>query len=177
MLAKQGNSRNKIDIKRIVFYALMVAICLIVGYLENILSLSLIAIAPGIKLGLSNAVALVLVCSGDTKGAWLINITRILLSALLFGSAISLVFALAGGIASLLLVSVIARFKSVSAIGISIASGTVHNVFQCVAASVFVGKGVFFYLPTLLIFGALCGAFCGVLAHVTLKKIKTKATF
>lgn len=177
MPTKQGNSRNRIDIKRLVTYALLVAVCLIVGYLESLLSLTLIAVAPGVKLGLSNAVALILVCSGDTKGAWMVNITRILLSALLFGSAISLVFALAGGIASLLLVSVIARFKSVSAIGISIASGTVHNVFQCVAATVFVGTGVIYYLPALLLLGALCGAFCGVLAHVTLKKIKTKATF
>ena len=145
--------------------------------ISSLLSLTLIAVAPGVKLGLSNAVALILVCSGDTKGAWMVNITRILLSALLFGSAISLVFAMAGGIASLLLVSVISRSKNISEIGISMASGTVHNIFQCVAATVFVGTGVIYYLPALLLLGALCGAFCGVLAHVTLKKIKTKATF
>lgn len=177
MPTKQGNSRNRIDVKRLVVYALLVAVCLIVGYLESLLSLTLIALAPGVKLGLSNAVALILVCSGDTKGAWLVNITRILLSALLFGSAISLVFALAGGIASLIVVSVIVRFKSVSEIGISIASGTIHNVFQCVAAAFFVGGGVVYYLPALLLFGALCGAFCGVLAKLSLKKLKTKANF
>lgn len=177
MPAKQGNSRNKIDVKRLALYALLVSVCLIVGYLESFLSLTLIAVAPGVKLGLSNAVALILVCSGDTKGAWAVNITRIFLSALLFGSAISLVFALAGGVASLAVVSCIARLKSVSEIGISIASGAVHNTFQCIAAMAFVGVGVVYYLPALLLFGALCGAFCGVLARVILKKLKTKAIF
>lgn len=177
MPTKQGNSRNRVDIKRLVIYALLVAVCLIVGYLENLLSISLIAVAPGIKLGLSNAVAIILVCSDDVKGAWTVNIARILLSALLFGSVISLVFSLAGGIASLLLVSIISRSKNISEIGISMASGTVHNIFQCVAASVFVGTGVVYYLPALLLCGALCGAFCGVLAQIVLKKIKTKALF
>ena len=177
MPTKQGNSGNKIDIKRLVVYALLVAVCLIVGYLENLLSISLIMIAPGVKLGLSNAVAIILACSNDVKGAWAVNISRIFLSALLFGSAISLVFSLAGGIASLVLVSVISRSKHISEIGISMASGTVHNVFQCVAASVFVGAGVIYYLPALLLCGALCGAFCGALAQMVLKKLKTKALF
>lgn len=177
MLTKQGNSRNRIGIKRIALYALLVSVCLIIGYLENFLGLSLIAVAPGIKLGLANAVALMLVCCEDTRGAWAVNITRIFLSALLFGSPISLLFSLSGGIASLVVVSIIARFKSVSEIGISIASGTVHNIFQCVAATVFVGVGVIYYLPVLLLLGAICGAFCGVLARLTIKKIKTKRVF
>lgn len=177
MLAKQGNRGNKVNTKRLALYALFVSICLVVGYLESFLSLTLIAAIPGIRLGLSNAVALVLVCRGDIKGAWAVNIARICLSALLFGSPISLMFSLSGGIASLAVVSVISRLKSVSEIGMSIASGAIHNVFQCVAAMVFVGAGVVYYLPVLLFFGALCGAFCGILAQVTIKKLKTKSNF
>ena len=88
MSSKQSDGRNKINIKRLTLYAMLVAVCLIVGYLESILSISLTAIAPGIKIGLSNAVVLTLICTGDIKGAWAINIARICLSALLFGSPI-----------------------------------------------------------------------------------------
>lgn len=177
MSAKQGNSRNRIDIKRVALYALLVSVCLIIGYIENLLSITLIAVAPGIKIGLSNAVALVLACRGDVKGAWLVNIARICLSALLFGSPISFAFSLFGGVASLVVISVLSKTRSVSEIGISIAGGAIHNIFQCVAAILFVGVGVFYYLPVLLLCGAVCGAFCGVLARAILKKIKTNATF
>ncbi|MBQ8266905.1 MAG: Gx transporter family protein [Clostridia bacterium] len=156
---------------------MFVAVCLIIGYLESLLSISLIAVAPGVKLGLSNAIALTLICRGDIKGAWAVNITRICLSALLFGSPVSFLFSLAGGAASTAVACVLSKLKSVSAIGISIAGGTVHNIFQCVAATAFVGVGVVYYLPALLIFGALCGAFCGVLVKLVLNKVKINGIF
>ncbi len=177
MSAEQGNSRNKINIRRITLYALLVAVCLIIGYLEGFLSISLIAVAPGVKIGLSNAIALTLICKGDIKGAWAVNITRIALSALLFGSPISFLFSLAGGVASTLTACLLSRVKSVSIIGISIAGGTTHNIFQLFAATALVGAGVIYYLPLLLIFGGICGALCGVLAHLVLNKINISKLF
>ena len=177
MSAKQGNCGNRINIRRITLYALLVSVCLIIGYLESLLSISLIALAPGVKLGLSNAITLTLICRGDIKGAWAVNVARITLSALLFGSPISFLFSLAGGVASTLTACFLSKLKSVSAIGISIAGGTVHNVFQCVAATAFVGVGVIYYLPALLLLGALCGAFCGTLVKLVLNKVKINGIF
>lgn len=155
----------------------MVAVCLIVGYLESILSTTIIAVAPGVKIGLSNAVALTLICKGDIKGAWAVNITRICLSALLFGSVVSFLFSLAGGVASTAAACLLSRLKSVSPIGISIAGGVIHNVFQLLAATAFVGVGVVYYLPILIAFGAVCGALCGILTNLVIKKIKTSGIF
>ena len=169
MSTKQGDSRNKINIKRLTLYALLTAVCLIIGYVESLLSIGLVAIAPGVKIGLSNVVALTLVCSGDIRGAWAVNITRICLSALLFGSPISFLLSISGGVASTAVSCVLCRAKSVSTVGISIASGVTHNVFQLVAAMFLVGFGVAYYLPILIILGAFCGAFCGVLARLVLK--------
>ncbi len=169
MSAKQGDSRNKINIKRLTIYALITAVCLIVGYLEGLLAISLTAIAPGVKLGLSNAVALALICAGDIKGAWAVNVTRICLAALLFGSPISFLLSLAGGVASTAVSCLLSRSKNISAIGISIAGGVIHNAFQLVAAMFIVGFGVIYYLPILIGLGAVCGAFCGVLAQMVLK--------
>lgn len=169
MPSKQGYSRNKVDIKRLTLYAMLVAVCLIVGYLESLLSISLIAIAPGVKIGLSNAVVLTLICAGDIKGAWAVNIARICLAALLFGSPISFLLSLSGGLASTLVATLLCKAKSVSAVGISIAAATVHNVFQLIAAMAIIGFGVIYYLPILIGLGAVCGAFCGVLAGIVAK--------
>ena len=177
MSAKQGGSGNKLNIRRITLYALTVVLCLVVGYLESILSTALIAVAPGVKIGLSNAVALTLICNGDFKGAWAVNITRICLSALLFGSPVSFLFSLAGGVASTATACLLSKLKSVSPVGISLAGGVVHNIFQLLAAIAFVGVGVIYYMPALIAFGALCGALCGVLANLIIKKIKTNGIF
>lgn len=175
MPAKQGNSGNKLNIKALSFYALMVALCLIIGYIESLVNLSFIA--PGIKLGLSNSVCLMLVYKADIKGAFAVNIARIMLSALLFGSPVSLAFSVCGGVMSLLAVSLVSRSKNVSEIGASILGGAVHNVFQCVAAVVFVGAGVLYYMPILLPIGAVCGGFTGMLVKLILKKVKTNGIF
>ena len=172
MSTKQGDSRNKVNIKRLTLYAMLVAVCLIVGYLESLLSISLIAIAPGIKIGLSNAVVITLICTGDKKGAWAVNIARIGLSALLFGSPVSFLLSLSGGVASTLVSCLLSRSKSVSVIGISIAGGVVHNVFQLIAAMIITGTGAIYYLPILLSLGAVCGAFCGVMANIVFTKSK-----
>ncbi len=172
MSSKQSAGRNKINIKRLTLYAMLVTVCLIVGYLESVLSISLTAIAPGIKIGLSNAVVLTLICTGDIKGAWAVNIARICLAALLFGSPISFLLSLSGGVASTLVACLLSRLKSVSIIGISIAGGVLHNVFQLVAATFITGAGVAYYLPILLLLGGVCGAFCGVMAQLVFSKSK-----
>ena len=172
MCTKQGNNRNRIRIKKLTVYALLVSACLIVSYLESLLSITFMAIAPGVKIGISNAIVLVLVFKGDKKGAWAVNVTRICLSALLFGTPLSFLLSLAGGVSSIVVACALSKSKAFSAIGISIASAVTHNIFQLVAATVFTGIGVIYYLPVLLLLGAICGAFCGILAQLVLKHSK-----
>lgn len=175
MPAKQGNSGNRVAAANLTRYALLTAACLIVGYVESLLPLAFIA--PGVKLGLSNAVAMLLVLSGDTKGAFAVNITRILLSALLFGSIFSLIFSLSGGIFSLIAAAIFKRLKSLSAIGVSMISGVVHNIFQLISAVFITGAGVLYYIPILILSGAACGGLVGLLTKVLLKKLKTNRFF
>ena len=78
--------------KRVSTYGILVALCMVFGWVENLISLSFIA--PGIKIGLANSVCLLLVLNKDIKGAFFTNIARILLSALLFSTPFSLVFSL-----------------------------------------------------------------------------------
>ena len=149
---------------------MLTAVCLIIGYVESLMELSFIA--PGVKIGLSNSIACVLVFYGDIRGAVAVNISRILLSALLFGSPVSLCFALAGGMASLVIMSLLKNCRFLSIAGVSALGGALHNIAQCAVGVVFVGKGAVYYLPVLLVSGVACGAVVGVLSKLILHRIE-----
>lgn len=154
--------------KKITLYSMLAAICLICGYIESLLSLSFIA--PGIKLGLSNSIALLLVAKGDFKGAFSVNVTRILLSALLFSTPFSLTFSLSAGIISLICVCILSKTNKFSIIGISIAGGVIHNIVQLAVAFFLLGNAVFYYAPFLLVAGAISGGVIGFIAKLVSAK-------
>ena len=157
--------------KKIALYGILTSLALIFGYIESLFSLSFIA--PGIKLGLANSVALILLCFKDFKGAMLVNTTRILLSALLFSSPFSLVFSLTAGILSVVIMRLLSGIKGVSVVGFSISGAAVHNLVQLTVASLLFGRAVWYYLPFLLVSALLSGGIIGILSSIIFKKIKT----
>lgn len=157
--------------KKVSLYGLLACLCLIFGYLESLVSLSFIA--PGMKLGLSNGIALLLLAKRDYKGALAVNTVRILLSTLLFGTPMQLLFSLAGGWGSLLVMVLVCRVKRLGLVGISVAGGVCHNLFQLAVALPLIGAGVLYYLPVLLLGGGVSGALIGFLAAIIFKKMKT----
>lgn len=173
MSAKPSDNRDRI--RRICLYGLLSAVCMAAGYLESLIPFEFIA--PGVKIGLANSVCLMLAIKGDTKGAFAVNTVRILLSSLLFGTALSLVFSLCAGFASLLCICLLRHIKSMSEIGISIVSAAVHNLTQAAVAAAVTGAGVLYYIPVLLICGAASGALTGMLCRIILKNIKTNRIF
>ena len=157
--------------KKIALYGILTSLALIFGYIESLFSLSFIA--PGVKLGLANSVALLLLCFKDFKGALLVNITRILLSALLFSSPFSLVFSFTACIISVMLMQLLSGIKSVSVIGFSGSGAAVHNLVQLTVASLLFGRAVWWYLPFLLASAVIGGGIIGALSSIIFKKLKT----
>lgn len=158
--------------KKVALYGILTGLAMIFGYIESFVSLSFIA--PGIKLGLANSVALLLLCFKDFKGAILVNITRILLSSLLFSSPFSLAFSLTAGVLSVVIMRILSGVKGVSAIGFSIAGAAVHNVTQLTVAALLFGRAVWYYLPFLLASAMIGGGLIGTLSLIIFKKVKTK---
>ena len=156
--------------KKVALYGILTSLALIFGYIESLFSLSFIA--PGIKLGIANSVALLLLCFKDFKGALLVNITRILLSALLFSTPFSLVFSLTAGIISVVIMKLLSGIKSVSVVGFSIAGAAVHNLVQLTVASIIFGRAVWYYLPFLLVSALISGGIIGALSLIIFKRIK-----
>ena len=155
--------------KKVALYGILTGLAMIFGYIESFVSLSFIA--PGIKLGLANSVALLLLCFKDFKGAILVNITRILLSSLLFSSPFSLVFSLTAGVLSVVIMRILSGVKGVSAIGFSIAGAAVHNVTQLTVAALLFGRAVWYYLPFLLASAMIGGGLIGTLSLIIFKNV------
>ena len=169
MSAKQGHNRNQI--RRICLYAILSAVCLVLGYIESLVPLTFIA--PGVKIGLANTVCLILAAKMDIKGAFLVNTARIFLSGLLFGSIISLSFSIVAGVVSLSFVCILRRLKIFSIIGVSTIAAVIHNLAQMAVAVCIIGIGSLYHLPVLIISGALCGFIVGTISNIILKKVKT----
>lgn len=158
--------------KKVTLYGIFSGLCIVIGYVEHIVFLNFSV--PGIKIGLANAVALLLLMTGDIKGAFFVNIIRILLSALLFSSPQTLIYSLTAGIISLTVMAIISKFKIFSVIGFSIIGAFVHNITQLLIALFMLGKGIFYYSPFLILSAVLSGFITGSLAKIILKRTKTK---
>ena len=119
---------------------------------------------PGIKLGLANIVTLVLLRRFRAADALMVLFCRILLSALLFGQALSLLYSLAGGLTSLLVMCIVTRLLRNKRVYLAGAmGGLTHNMGQLLTAyAVTATGGVFAYLPFLALSGVITGLFTGL---------------
>lgn len=132
---------------------------------------------PGIKLGLANIITLVTLQLYSPKETFLVLLARILLSTLLFGQAMSLMYSLAGGFfcfAAIYATNTLLRKKFLFLTGAF--GGLFHNMGQLTVAYLITSvPGVLAYLPFLLLSGIITGVFTGLCAHFTLQYLLPKA--
>ena len=157
-----------INSKRITRTALLITIAVLLGYVESLFP-PIIPVA-GIKLGLANAVLLLVLYLDSAKNAWTVSILKIILCSVLFGTATSFVYSLCGGALSLVVMMLAKRMKIFSVPGVSSIGGIFHNLGQLVCAYFFVGKGAILYIPVLCVSGAVCGALIGIAVQLILKR-------
>ena len=122
---------------------------------------------PGVKLGLANVVTLILLRHFSLRDAAIVLSARIGLSALLFGQALSLLYSLAGGVLSLLVMALVMKLRCKRMVFLTGAmGGLAHNMAQLITAlAVTSTPGVLAYLPFLTLSGVLTGAFTGFCAQ------------
>lgn len=159
--------------KGIAYYGSMLGLAIICGYVEMLIPFDFGI--PGIKLGLANIVALVLLYKNGFLPALAVNVSRVLLIGILFGNAMSVFYSLAGGILSLIVMYLMKKAPIFSTVGVSVAGAAAHNIGQLAAALVVIGmKAVMFYLPFLLIAAVITGFLIGLGAGYLIKRINFK---
>ena len=166
------DKRNKTY--RIAALGLLAAMSLGIYALESLLP-PLFPI-PGLKPGLSNIITLFALRRFGKKEAGIVLFVRILLSALLFGNAISLVYSLLGGAAALsieIIADAILKSRYLYLTGAF--GGLFHNAGQLTAALIIMKTtAVLAYAPYLAIAGILTGLFTGLCAHYLLSSLRVQ---
>mgnify|MGYP000844486276 CR=1 FL=1 len=150
------------------FAGLLAAAGVLFGYVELLFPLDFIA--PGVKLGLANAVALYLICCNRPGLAFAVNTVRILLSALLFTNAFTLLFSLTAGLGSTAAMALAAKTKRFGVLGVSLWGAFTHNLLQWALARAIFSAGVTAYLPFLLLAAVLTGSLLGFAVYLLLKR-------
>ena len=80
---KTKKARSRVEVKEIAMCGLFVAVALIFSYVESLLPLPMPV--PGFKLGFSNIAIISVLYLYGVKEAFFVNVTRIVLAAILFG--------------------------------------------------------------------------------------------
>lgn len=157
--------------KKVSTYGLLVALAFILSYIEALFPASVPI--PGIKLGLANLVVLAALYTMGVKEAFVLSIIRIILAGFTFGNLSTMLFSLAGGILSWLVMSLLKYFRSFSQVGVSIAGGVTHNMGQIIVA-IFVTENIniIYYFPFLMLSGLISGTVIGIVGAMIIKRIK-----
>lgn len=156
--------------KKITTIGILIALALILSYVESQIP-AFVAI-PGMKLGLTNIVVLTTLYILDVKSAMLINVIRIIIVAILFGSAMSFAFSFVGGMLSTTVMILLKKSGRMKIIGVSAAGGITHNVGQILTAMVLLGtKAIAWYLPVLWISGIFSGVIIGIIGGLVTARL------
>lgn len=156
--------------RKVAYFGVLTALALIFSYVEHLIPLPIGV--PGIKLGLANLIVLVTLYKMGGKEAFLLSVMRVVLSSFMFGNLFVILYSMAGGVLSFMVMYLLKRTTWFSVIGVSMAGGVFHNMGQLLIAGIVVESfSVFYYLPVLIFAGILTGILIGFLAKEMLKRL------
>lgn len=146
-------------INKLALLGMCTAAAMILSYVESLIPFGV----PGLKVGLPNIVILFVLYKMGWKEAGAVSLVRCVLTALLFGSVMSLAYSISGGVLSLLVMTLLKKWDKFSTIGVSIAGGITHNAGQIAVAVAVTGvEEIAYYMPVLAVGGTLAGLVIGV---------------
>ena len=149
-MSSRAHSRSS----RIATTALLAALALIFSYVEAIIPMPIAV--PGVKLGIANLAVLIALYRFDFRYALSINLIRIIVSGLLFNGLFGALYAMSGGVLSLIVMWLLKKTNLFSIVGVSMAG---------VASLIVSDLRMFMYLPVLMFSGIISGIIIGVIAY------------
>ena len=171
-MSYQARSSRNADrrTRLITISAMFAALALIFSYVEVLIPIPVPV--PGIKLGLANLVILIAIYRMGFKYAFTINMVRIVAAGLLFSGVFGMIYSLAGGILSIIVMYLLYRTGLFSMVGVSMAGGVCHNLGQLMTACVLLqNTGILSYFSVLLFSGLISGIAIGILAYIIEKRL------
>ena len=160
-----------LDTRKTTFLAMTVAAAMILSWLESILPW--FTGIPGIKIGLANIAVIFALEKFGKKEAFAVSLVRVFAMALLFGSAVSMLYSAAGAVLSLCVMILMRKTDRFSSVGVSVAGAVAHNIGQILVAGALMGRGLLgYYLPVLLVSGVVSGIAVGLASAVVAERVR-----
>lgn len=161
---------KKMTTKKTAQLGVYIALAMILSYVESLIPFSLGV--PGIKLGLTNVVTVIMMYTYGIPGALGVAVLRAVLSGFMFGNAFSIIYSVAGCVLSFIFMYILKKTNHFAIISVSAAGGVMHNVGQLiVAANVVKTYSVIYYAPVLIIAGVFTGIIIGIVSDEIVKRI------
>ncbi len=161
----------KYGARRIAHMSIAVSVAMILSYIEFLLPPVWSAV-PGIKLGLANIIIIFALYRQGACDAAIVSGLRLFLSALLFGSVVTLLYSAAGAILSLSAMVLVKKTGHFSTVGVSIVGGVLHNAGQILMAVLLLRTAeIGYYMTVLAVTGTLAGIAVGIAAASLIKHI------
>lgn len=160
---------KKWSVQRISLSALLVAVMLILGYIESLVPLGPI---PGIKLGLSNSVLLLGLCWLGIPATFCLMLAKVVLSGLLFSGISAMMYSISGGLLSMIGMAILFKVGAFSKITIGMAGGLLHNVGQVALAMIILETDkLIYYMAILMFIGLATGFITGTVAKLLVERL------
>lgn len=157
------------NIKRLSIISMLLAMAIVLSYLESFTPMFI----PGFKLGLANVIILIMIYEFKYYEAFIVQITRIIIVALIRGTLLNPVFfmSLVGGILAYLMMLLFSKLKLFTPIGVSVIGAIFHTVGQIVVAIIIMNASeVIYYLPFIALLSVITGILSGLIAYTYLKR-------
>lgn len=111
-------------------YGLLIALAMVLSFVETLIPIPIPVPVPGVKLGLANLVTVVGLYLIGIPGTIAVTLIRIVLVGLSFGNPYSMIYGLSGSFLSLFVMAILKKTGKLSQIGISVLGGIAHNIGQ-----------------------------------------------
>ena len=159
--------------RKIATLALAIALAMILSFVESQIP-AFVAI-PGVKIGLANIAVVFVLYKLGWKEAVLISLVRVFMVSVLFGTAVSLFYSVAGAVLSLTGMVLLKRTGLFSTVAVSVTGGVLHNVGQILMACLLLETNVIvYYLPFLILSGVIAGVVIGVVAAIMVNRVQVE---
>ncbi len=169
-MSSQADRSYALRTKKLALSAILAALAMILSYVEAMVPMPVPI--PGIKLGLANLVILLAIYRLGFKYALAINCIRIFVTGLLFTGAFGILYSLAGGLLSLLVMYLLYRTEIFSMVGVSMAGGVAHNLGQLLTACLIMSNiRLMSYFAVLLFAGMGSGILMGIVAWLVCQRL------
>ncbi len=169
-MSSQADRSYALRTKKLALSVILAALAMILSYVEAMVPMPVPI--PGIKLGLANLVILLAIYRLGFKYALAINCIRIFVTGLLFTGVFGILYSLAGGLLSLLVMYLLYRTEIFSMVGVSMAGGVAHNLGQLLTACLIMSNiRLMSYFAVLLFAGMGSGILMGIVAWLVCQRL------